>query len=53
VTTNREFDVSQIGQSFAAEGIGNSQNATLFYEKWTKTWAKGVMFTATLPSNWP
>ena len=33
VTTNREFDVSQVGQSFAAEGIGNSQNATLFYEK--------------------
>ncbi|APX64624.1 TonB-dependent receptor [Sphingomonas sp. gentR] len=33
VTTNREFDVSQVGQSFAAEGIGNSQNATIFYEK--------------------
>ena len=34
VTTNRQFDVRTIGQSFAAEGIGNSQNATLFYEKY-------------------
>lgn len=34
VKTNREFDVDQIGQSFAAEGIGNSQNGTVFYEKY-------------------
>ncbi len=34
VSTNRDFDVNQIGQSFAAEGIGNSQNATVFYEKY-------------------
>ncbi|WP_162244324.1 TonB-dependent receptor [Sphingomonas sp. Leaf339] len=34
VKTNREFDVDQIGQSFAAEGIGNSQNGTIFYEKY-------------------
>ncbi|WP_082450103.1 TonB-dependent receptor [Sphingomonas sp. Leaf231] len=34
VSTNREFDVNQIGQSFAAEGIGNSQNGTVFYEKY-------------------
>ncbi len=34
VSTNRDFDVDQIGQSFAAEGIGNSQNATVFYEKY-------------------
>ena len=34
VSTNRDFDVSQVGQSFAAEGIGNSQNATVFYEKY-------------------
>jgi len=34
VKTNREFDVTQVGQSFAAEGIGNSQNATVFYEKY-------------------
>ena len=34
VKTNREFDVNQIGQSFAAEGIGNSQNGTIFYEKY-------------------
>ncbi|MFS0772485.1 TonB-dependent receptor [Sphingomonas sp. 1P08PE] len=34
VKTNREFDVDQVGQSFAAEGIGNSQNATVFYEKY-------------------
>jgi TonB-dependent receptor len=34
VRTNREFDVNQIGQSFAAEGIGNSQNGTVFYEKY-------------------
>lgn len=33
-SSNRPFDVSQVGQSFAAEGIGNSQNATLFYEKY-------------------
>ncbi|WP_033921986.1 TonB-dependent receptor [Sphingomonas sp. 37zxx] len=33
VDTNRPFDVDQVGQSFAAEGIGNSQNATVFYEK--------------------
>ncbi|WP_028967629.1 TonB-dependent receptor [Sphingomonas phyllosphaerae] len=34
VSTNRDFDVNQIGQSFAAEGIGNSQNGTVFYEKY-------------------
>ncbi len=34
VKTNREFDVNQVGQSFAAEGIGNSQNGTIFYEKY-------------------
>ncbi len=34
VKTNREFDVSVVDQSFAAEGIGNSQNATVFYEKY-------------------
>jgi len=34
VKTNRKFDVTQVGQSFAAEGIGNSQNATVFYEKY-------------------
>ncbi|HTG38971.1 TonB-dependent receptor [Sphingomonas sp.] len=34
VETDREFDVTQTVQSFAAEGIGNSQNATLFYEKY-------------------
>jgi iron complex outermembrane receptor protein len=34
VSTNRSFDVTQVGQSFAAEGIGNSQNGTVFYEKY-------------------
>ncbi len=34
VKTNRPFDVNQTNQSFAAEGIGNSQNATVFYEKY-------------------
>ncbi|MET0374287.1 MAG: TonB-dependent receptor [Rhizorhabdus sp.] len=34
VKTNREFDITQVGTSFAAEGIGNSQNATVFYEKY-------------------
>ena len=34
VKTNQPFDVTSFDQSFAAEGIGNSQNATLFYEKY-------------------
>jgi TonB-dependent receptor len=34
VDTNRPFDVNTVGQSFAAEGIGNSQNGTVFYEKY-------------------
>ncbi|MAX00519.1 MAG: TonB-dependent receptor [Sphingomonas sp.] len=34
VDTNRPFDVTKTDQSFAAEGIGNSQNATIFYEKY-------------------
>lgn len=34
VDTNRPFDITQVGQSFAAEGIGNSQNGTVFYEKY-------------------
>ncbi|MEG3088782.1 TonB-dependent receptor [Sphingomonas sp. PB4P5] len=34
VKSNRPFDVTVTDQSFAAEGIGNSQNATVFYEKY-------------------
>lgn len=34
VSSNRPFDVTKTNQSFAAEGIGNSQNATVFYEKY-------------------
>jgi len=34
VSSNRPIDISQGSVAFAAEGIGNSQNVTLFYEKY-------------------
>lgn len=34
VSTNRGFDINNPGQRFAVVGLSNSQNATLFYEKY-------------------
>lgn len=33
VSTNADFDVNSFNQSFAVEGLGDSYNASLFYEK--------------------